>query len=328
MMNNKILILGASSFSGNSFEKIARMRYESIFGASRNGRPDQLFDSVENYTVENHFHYDLKSSPDQLVEFLLEKKIKTVINFAAQSMVAQSWENPEDWYEANVLGFSKLIKKLNQNVKLEKFIQFSTPEVYGSTNGWIQETFNFAPSTPYAISRAASDWHLKCMADNFGFPVVFTRAANVFGEHQQIYRIVPKAIICALSGRKLPLQGGGDSLRSFIHIDDVSNALLKIIEQGNVGETYHISTNRLISVKGLVQVIAQQVGVSLDDFVEIAPERPGKDFTYQLDSSKLREELLWKDQITLEQGIQRTIDWVESNLQELLKLPSGYIHKR
>jgi dTDP-glucose 4,6-dehydratase len=169
---------------------------------------------------------------------------------------------------------------------------------------------------------------LKATHENFGFPVIFTRAANVYGEHQRLYRIVPRVILAALTGRKLPLQGGGKSIRSFIHIDDVSHALLKIIENGVAGESYHISTNELITIHELVAVIAGKLGIRVQDLVEMAPDRPGKDFAYQLDSQKIRSELGWSDQITLSDGIDRTIKWVQDNLDELKDMPLNYEHRR
>jgi dTDP-glucose 4,6-dehydratase len=169
---------------------------------------------------------------------------------------------------------------------------------------------------------------LKALHENFGFPVIFTRAANVYGEHQPLYRIVPRVILSALTGQKMPLQGGGKSIRSFIHIDDVGDALLRIVENGTPGESYHISTEDLISIHDLVATIAQKLNVNFDDLVEVTADRPGKDFAYQLDSQKIRAGLEWKDRISLDEGLDRTIKWVESNLDELRKMPLNYEHRR
>jgi dTDP-glucose 4,6-dehydratase len=243
-------------------------------------------------------------------------------------MVGQSWQTPEDWYEANIVSFSKFMNRLRNETDIEKFIHFTTPEVYGSTDGWIRESFNFAPNTPYAISRASGDWHLRALYENFDFPVIFTRAANVYGECQQLYRIVPKVIISALTGKKFPLQGGGKSLRSFIHISDVSAALDKIVTAGRIGETYHISTNELITIHDLVQKIASIMNVNLPDLVEVTADRPGKDFAYQLNSEKIRTELSWTDEISLDKGLERTIAWAEQNLEELRIMSTEYIHRK
>ena len=326
---SKILILGATSFSGNAFANRLKTTEELVLLGRRNEIP-RVFNALDQAEQPGFevIRWNINENQDDLFQMIEQENVTEVVNFAAQSMVGQSWEKPQDWYEANVMSFSKLINGLAKMKRINKFIHFSTPEVYGSTEGWIKESFNFAPNTPYAISRAASDWHLKALHENFCFPVIFTRAANVYGEYQRLYRIVPRVIFSALTGQKLPLQGGGKSIRSFIHIDDVSEALLKIIKNGTPGESYHISTNELITIHDLVAMVASKLDVKLADLVEVVPERPGKDFAYQLDSQKIRIELDWEDQISLSDGIDRTINWVQSNLSELQKMPINYEHRR
>jgi dTDP-glucose 4,6-dehydratase len=326
----EILVLGSNSFSGNAY--VAELsKTHRVVAVSRSAR---LNPALDRLTASSHLdnidfeQWNLNEDPDKIIDLILEREIKTVINFAAQSMVGQSWEFPEDWYQANVTSFSKLLTKLSKVAQLDKFIQFTTPEVYGSTDGWVTENFNFAPNTPYAISRAAGDWHLKALYDNFGFPVVFTRAANVYGSGQPLYRIIPRVIVSALTGRKIPLQGGGKSVRSFIHIQDVNSALKAIQNLGIPGESYHISTNSLVTIRELVEVIAVKLGIDFEDLVEITPDRPGKDFAYQLDSTKIRSELLWEDTISLSQGIDLTIDWAKGNIEELSSMPLDYKHRK
>lgn len=323
-----ILILGGSSFSGN-YISAALSSQHNIVNMCRNTNLSSVFKSsllkINNY---NEYAWNLNDKTDLLKNVLRQHDIEVVINFAAQSMVSQSWDNPEDWYEANLVGFSRVTRTLALHSSLKKYIHFTTPEVYGSTQGWIKENFNFAPNTPYAVSRAAGDWHLKALHENFNFPVIFTRAANVYGEGQQLYRVIPKTILSALCGKKVPLQGGGKSIRSFIHISDVFRAMNEIISVGRTGETYHISTKELVTISDLVQRIAIQLNVNFTDLVEVTPDRPGKDFAYQLDSEKIRTELMWSDEVSLDDGIERTISWVKSNLSELQSMPRDYIHRR
>jgi dTDP-glucose 4,6-dehydratase len=263
-----------------------------------------------------------------IAELVRVHAIEYIFNFAAQSMVAQSWDHPEHWYQTNTVALAELGNLLVKEKSVKKFIHFTTPEVYGSTSGWLKETFNFAPSTPYAVSRAAGDWHLKCLFENYGFPVVFTRAANVYGPGQQLYRIIPRTILSALTGQKLPLHGGGKSIRSFIHIDDVSTALEALMKSGVNGDSYHISTNEMISIFELVQSLADLLKVDIEELVELGPERPGKDFAYQLSSEKIRDELGWIDKIDLNAGLASTLGWAKLNLGILRDLPTNYQHKR
>jgi dTDP-glucose 4,6-dehydratase len=250
-----------------------------------------------------------------------------VVNFAAQSMVAESWKNPDHWFLTNVVSTVRFHDRLRHCNFLKKYVHVTTPEVYGSTSGSIDEGTPFNPSTPYAVSRAAGDMSLKTFFSSYKFPVVFTRAANVFGPGQQLYRIISRTILFIKLGRKLQLHGGGHSERSFIAIDDVSDATMRIMESAIPGETYHISTTRIITIRNLVHMICDRLKVSFDDHVEIVGERLGKDAAYTLNSDKLRSQLGWRDRVTLEQGVDDTIAWVERWLEDLKQLPADYIHK-
>jgi dTDP-glucose 4,6-dehydratase len=168
---------------------------------------------------------------------------------------------------------------------------------------------------------------LRTFFANYAFPVVFTRAANVFGPGQQLYRIIPRTILFIKLGRKLQLHGGGTSERSFIHVRDVADATWRIAREGAPGEAFHVSTTRIVSVRELVRMICGRLGANFEDCVEIVGERPGKDSAYRLDSGKLRRQLGWSDRITLEQGIEETVAWVERFYEDLRALPLEYIHR-
>ena len=326
-----ILVLGSNSFSGSSFiDELLTGGYK-VIGVSRSKEIAKVFCAYHKNTYLHNFKFeqiDLNGGAEIIAELVRLNKIEFVFNFIAQSMVAQSWNSSEHWYQTNVVSTSILANLLLKEKSIKKFIQFSTPEVYGSMSGWVKETFEFAPSTPYAISRAAGDWHLKGLFTNYGFPVIFTRASNVYGAGQQLYRIIPKAIFSALVGQKLILHGGGKSVRSFIHINDVSSALTSILERGVVGASYHISTRELISIIDLVQILALGLDKNIEEIIEIGPDRIGNDLAYQLDSDKIRNETGWNDEIDLNSGLQLTVDWIKSNLNSLKTFPSTYEHKR
>jgi dTDP-glucose 4,6-dehydratase len=330
-MSKKILIIGSNSFSGSNFVNNQLNEDYEVFAASRSLELNNVFLPYKKNLKSNNLHFsqlDLNKNLDELIGLIKKEKISQIVNFAAQSMVGQSWDNPEHWYMTNTVSTIKFHNQLKNLDFLDRYVHISTPEVYGSCEGLIKEHRNYNPSTPYATSRAAADMSLKNFYDTYNFPVVFTRAANVFGEHQQLYRIVPKAIISFLIKEKVPLHGGGESVRSFIHMDDVSKATNKILNHGNIGDIYHISTKQNISIKSLVEMIAKQLDMPFEENVEITEDRKGKDSAYLLDSSKLRESLNWQDTISLEEGIEKTISWVKDNLEELLKQPMNYIHKQ
>ncbi|MZH02590.1 MAG: NAD-dependent epimerase/dehydratase family protein [Nitrospinae bacterium] len=329
-MTDKYLIIGSNSFSGSSFANFLLEQGHSVMGASRSPELHKAF-LPYRWNGRDHgfkfYNYDLNTNLEEIVSLVKTEKPAFIVNFAAQSMVAQSWENPDHWFMTNVVSTIRLHDHLRKFDFLDKYIHVTTPEVYGSTDGFIKEDTPFTPSTPYAVSRAAADMSLKTFFDAYKFPVVFTRAANVYGPGQQLYRIIPRTILSVLSGKKLQLHGGGHSKRSFIHFRDVANATHKIANRGVAGETYHISTNEIVTVRELVEKICQKLGANFDDCVEIVRERLGKDAAYMHDSSKIRQELGWSDQISLDEGLDDCIEWVKSNLGELSNMNWDYVHK-
>jgi dTDP-glucose 4,6-dehydratase len=167
----------------------------------------------------------------------------------------------------------------------------------------------------------------KIYRETFGLPVVSTRAANVYGPGQPLYRIIPRTLFFLLTGRTLELHGGGVSTRSFIHIDDVSKATWQIAQHAPVGETYHVSTGRIIAIKDLVSLICEKLNKPVAGHVKVVGERLGKDSAYWLKSEKLRSELAWADTISLEQGLDDTLAWAQTNLAALKTQPMHYMHK-
>jgi len=327
----KVAVIGSNSFSGSNFINYLLIREYEVLAISRSKESNDVFLpykwSKGNVSNLSFTQLDVNKDLEEIARKIKVFRPSYIVNFAAQGMVAESWKNPEDWYQTNLVSQVKLHDFLRKFEFIENFVNFSTPEVYGSTDGWIKESYNFVPSTPYAASRAACDLHLMTFYRNYGFPVTFTRAANVFGEGQQLYRIVPKSILSCLLRDKLSLHGGGLSERSFIHIDDVSDATFKVMHKGTSGQTYHISTKSKVSIKDLVWNIFNKLDKDPKELVENTGERLGKDHSYALDSSKIRDELSWSDKITFEEGVDRTIDWVRLNLETLKKMPSHYIHK-
>ncbi len=329
-MSKNIIIIGSNSFSGAGFAAYMLKNGFDVTGMSRSPEPDNVllpykWQNNSNFT----FHQlDINNDLIRIMEVINDVRPNYIFNFAAQSMVAQSWEHPEHWFMTNVVSTVKLHDQLRKCDFLKKYIHVTTPEVYGSCQGFVKENNPFNPSTPYAVSRAAGDMSLKTYINNYNFPAVSTRAANVYGAGQQLYRIIPRTVLFIRLGEKLQLHGGGLSTRSFIHINDVSDATMKIAEHGKPGETYHISTDRMISIKDLVKLICDKMNVDFNKHVEIVDERPGKDAAYCLDSGKLRKTLDWKDRVTLEEGLDEVIAWVDENLDILQKQHFDYIHKQ
>lgn len=329
MADSPIVVLGSNSFSGASFCQHMLKNGHEVIAISRSEEPVNAllpYKWSDNNKLQFH-QLDINHHLDEINTLLDKNKVSHVYNYAAQSMVGQSWQHPEHWFMTNAVSTIKFHNLLRQKDYLEKYIHISTPEVYGTCEGVITEHKNYFPSTPYAVSRAAADMSLHTFSDVYDFPVVFTRAANVYGEGQQLYRIIPRTIMYILQNKTLQLHGGGLSTRSFIHIDDVSMATEKIGEQGINGEIYHISTTEMITVIGLVSKICELLNFPFEKLCQVSEDRLGKDSAYLLDATKLKNILSWHDKIKLENGLERTISWVKNNLSDLSKQPSDYIHK-
>ena len=234
-----------------------------------------------------------------------------VVNFCSKSLVAESWEKPEDWCMVNLEYTTTLIRQC-LDMKLKRFVHVSTPEVYGSTDTWVEENRLFMPTTPYAVSRAAGDMMMYAYHKAHKFPVIVTRTANIYGPAQQRYRLIPTATYRLMEGRKVELHGRGLTRRSWIHVKDACEGLYVAATKGDAGETYHISTNVDTSVAGVVALICRAMGKNFAQSTINVRDRLGKDYAYLLNSDKLRR-MGWKDTISLETGIEEYVQWATTH---------------
>lgn len=328
----RILVIGSNSFSGSNFVHQCLKRADEVYGVSRSKEPNKIFLPYKWEGIKKgRFKFrqiDMNTQIKELMEIIDNNEIEYIVNFAAQGMVAESWQNPVQWYETNVISQVAFHEELRHRKFLKRYIHITTPEVYGSTGQeWATEERKFNPSTPYAVSRASCDMHLRSFYNAYKFPVIFTRAANVYGPGQQLYRIIPKTILSIKKGVKLTLHGGGSSKRSFIHIADVVNATLKLIDKVEAGSEWHISTKEVITIRKLVAIICKEMGANFEDVIEEGEERLGKDQEYLLGSDKIRGAIEWEEKITLKKGIKETIEWVERNFETMDRLEMNYVHK-
>lgn len=324
----KILILGCNSFIGYSLIEFinqlkARKQNIKLNLVSRSSiRPE-----LAKYKKIFH-QIDLNKNIKKLINLIKQNKPNLIFNFSAQSIVQDSWKYPLDWFNTNLISNIELLDFLKNYDSLDKYIQSSTPEVYGSTKGIINESFKYFPSTPYATSKASIDFLLKNYYDNYSFPVVFSRISNIYGPGQQLFKIVPKSILNIKKKQKIPIHGDGLSRRSFIYSDDVSSALCKLMLNGTIGEIYHISDSNYISIKSLVAKICKIMNVDFKSSIQFKADREGKDFFYGLKSEKIRKQLKWKPKINLDSGLKKTIKWVENNYQKIKNKKLYYEHKK
>jgi len=326
-----VAVIGSNSFSGGDFVDLLldTGRYQ-VVGISRSAEKSRVFLAYRDRRDLSRFSFhqlDLNCDADALLRLLAEVEPAYVVNFASQSEVAPSWIHPEQWFETNAVAVARLGNFLKDQRWLERYVHVSTPEVYGSTHGRVDEDAPMNPSTPYAASRAAGEMMLMTLVKSFGFPAVFTRAANVYGAHQQLFKIVPRTAIYVKKSKTLKLHAGGRHERSFIHIRDVSRAELTIMERGVTGRAYNLSTERIVTIRELVAMICARMGAAFEQVTEVVGDRVGQDSAYVLDSGRARSELGWAPEVELEDGIAEVIDWVERDWDAIAREPLEYVHK-
>ena len=328
----KVVVIGSNSFSGSDFVDLLLddPEYE-VIGVSRSPEKGRLFLPYKDRNDLSRFRFhrlDLNQDMSALCGLLEETKPAYVVNFAAQSEVAPSWAHPEQWFQTNAVAIAALGNYLKDQRWLERYVHISSPEVYGTTEGVVKEDAPLDPSTPYAASKAAGDLMLFTLVKNFDFPLVMIRATNVYGAHQQLFKIIPRTAIYLKLGRKIQLHGGGYAVKSYIHIRDVSRGEKAAMERGRHGEIYHLSPDEGVAVRHVVRLICEQAGKDFDRTTEVVAERLGQDKAYVIDSSKARSEFGWAPRVGLEQGLREVVEWVERDWELIQCEPLEYVHKR
>jgi dTDP-glucose 4,6-dehydratase len=327
----KVLVLGANSFSGQDFVDLLLDRpHYAVIGLSRSPERSRTFLGYKQRRNLTSFYYhqlDMNNESAKLLELLDAERPEYVVNFAAQSEVAPSWEHPEHWFETNTVALAKLVNHLRRRPYLRRYLHVSSPEVYGTCAGHVTEDAPLAPSTPYAASKAAADLLVATYQREFSFPLVTVRATNVYGARQQLFKIIPRSVIYLRLGKPIQLHGGGRAVKSYIHIRDVSRAELAILEQGDVGRAYHLAPDHGVAVRDVVRTICERMGKAFNCCTETVAERPGQDAAYVIDSGRARKQFGWVPKVSLEEGLGEVIDWVNAHWDEIKDLPLTYQHR-
>jgi dTDP-glucose 4,6-dehydratase len=326
----KVLVIGSNSFSGSDFiDLLLEEGNYQVVGISRSPEKSALFLPYKKRasTSFTFVQIDLNRDLGKLDILLDHFQPEYVVNFAAQSEVAPSWENPHHWFQTNAVALTHLANLLKDKPYLKRYVHISSPEVYGTCVGNITEEAPLNPSTPYAASKAAGDLSLFTFAKNFNFPLVLIRATNVYGAHQQLFKIIPRSMIYLKQGKKIELHGGGHAVKSYIHIRDVSRGELFAMEHGTPGEIYHLSPDQGVAVRDVVQQICEQMRTPFAESTTVVAERLGQDKAYTIDSSKARRTFGWSPKIALTEGLEQTSTWIEKYFHEIAKQPLHYLHK-
>jgi len=315
----KIGILGGGGCFALNFANYLHERGIECFGIGRSLKDSAFWQVFPEYQFGLY---------DVVRDFFIgDERPDIIVNFAAQGEGAASFgTNAPDFYRTNTWALANLVERLRHCNWLKRFIQISSSEVYGSAhNDPLTESAPIRCSSPYAVSKAAFDMHLNIMHNVHGFPMNIVRPSNCYTPGQQLHRIIPKSIITAMKGEKLPLQGSGKARKSYLHATDLSAAILCIIQNGKVGETYNVGPPKPIAIRDLVAHVAEVVGVSFKELVQEVHDRVGQDACYWLNSDKMKR-LGWKQTIDIDNGIADVYKWVKK-YPELLNMPMEYVHR-
>lgn len=316
-MRRNILITGGCGFIGSNVINFLATRYKEESIMIYNIDRLDYCASLDNVTVSHlpnykFFRGDINST-DLINHILLEYNIDVIIHFAAQSHVAASFGNSLQFTRDNVLGTHTLLECARVYGKLTKFIHISTDEVFGEIKlgdpGCLEESL-LQPTNPYACSKAAAEFMVKSYWHSYKLPIVIVRMNNVYGRNQYPEKLIPRFITLLLENKKCTIEGNGSNRRNFIHVDDVSTALVVVLDKGLIGETYNIGTKNEYSVLEITRKIIDVLkpGDSVEAHVEYIQDRNFNDFRYSVNSDKIKK-LGWEEETDFDRGLLETIKW-------------------
>jgi dTDP-glucose 4,6-dehydratase len=321
-----ILITGGAGFIGSNFiNHVLKERDDyNVVNLDKLTYAGNLENLKYTETKKNYHFIKGDIANSDLVNYIFEKhQIKFVINFAAESHVDRSILGSEIFYKTNVIGTNVLLETARR-YEVERFIQISTDEVYGSlgSEGLFTEKTPLSPNSPYSSSKAAADMMALSFHHTYGIPVVITRCSNNYGQYQFPEKLIPLMIINALNNKKLPVYGDGLNVRDWIYVIDHNKAIDMVFEKGKAGEVYNVGASNEMPNIEIVKLILKHLKKS-EDLIKFVKDRPGHDRRYAIDSTKIKMELEWKPEFTFESAIQDTIDWYLKNRNWWERIISG-----
>lgn len=309
--NMKLLVTGGLGFIGSNFILKILENYKDFeiinVDAQKHGSNFENLKKIENNKNYSYVRGDITNS--ELMDSLISKT-DIVINFAAESHVDRSISNAKPFLDSNIFGVFTILEAIKKYEK--KIVHISTDEVFGSLEKeTADENYKLNPSSPYSSSKASAELLINSYIVTYGINAKITRCTNNYGPRQFPEKLIPKVIIKALKNEKIPIYGTGKNIRDWIFVDDHCSGILKVLSDGNDGESYNISADNEVDNITIIEKILDYMDKS-KDLMEFVGDRPGHDFRYSLDSSKIKK-IGWKTKIDFETGLKNTIDWYVKN---------------
>ena len=324
----KILVTGGCGFIGSNFIRYFLKSYPNYILIN----VDKLTyaGNLENLSDLSHsprYHFVKEDIADaSRMEELVSQGVDAIINFAAESHVDRSIEDPSAFIKTNVFGTFVLLEAIRKVFPKQRirFIHISTDEVYGSLGekgAFVEET-PLAPNSPYSASKSAADMLVRAYHRTYGIPTVITRSSNNFGPYQFPEKLIPLMISNAIEDKELPIYGDGMHIRDWIYVEDYCRALDVALHTGKEGEVYNVGGRSEKPNLVVAQTILDRLGKP-HSLIRFVADRPGHDRRYAIDFTKIERELKWKPSVSFEEGISRTVEWYETHQEWWRKIKTG-----
>ncbi len=324
----RVLVTGGCGFIGSNFIHYFLKTYPeaSIINVDKLTYAGNL-ENLSDLARSPRYHFvrgDIADGP--LIESLVKKGLDAIVNFAAESHVDRSIEDPSAFIRTNIFGTFVLLETLRRVYPQEKirFLHISTDEVYGSLGetGLFREETPLSPNSPYSASKASADMMVRAYHHTYGLPVLITRCSNNYGPYQFPEKLIPLMISNALEDRELPIYGDGLQVRDWIYVEDHCRALDVVLHKGREGEIYNIGGRCEKTNLSVAKTILDRLGKP-HSLIRFVADRPGHDRRYAIDFSKIERELGWAPKVSFEEGIDLTIRWYQDHQEWWQKIKTG-----
>jgi dTDP-glucose 4,6-dehydratase len=324
----RLLVTGGCGFIGSNFVRFFLENYPeaSIINVDKLTYAGNL-QNLSDLSQSPRYHFirgDIAEA--SRMEEVIRKGVDAIVNFAAESHVDRSIEDPSAFMKTNIFGTFVLLEAVRKAFPGQKirFLHISTDEVYGSLGetGVFTEETSLAPNSPYSASKTAADMMVRAYYHTYGLPVVITRCSNNYGPYQFPEKLIPLMVSNAMEDKELPIYGDGMYIRDWIYVEDHCRALDRVLQQGRDGEVYNIGGGSERTNLYVAKSILDRLGKP-HSLIRFVADRPGHDRRYAIDFSKIERELGWRPTVSFEEGIDRTIEWYQTHREWWKKIKTG-----
>lgn len=308
----RLLVTGGLGFIGSNFIRMCLCKGYEIVNLDNLSYGSNLA-NLKDLDGDPRYEFVRGDICDPGAVLPLLGHVDAVVNFAAETHVDRSISDPLSFYRTNVGGVVNLLECIRKSGRKIRFLQIGTDESYGDIlDGSFSEKDRLSPSSPYSASKASADLFALAYRRTYGIDVVITRCTNNFGPYQFPEKLIPKTIVRAMKGLKVPIYGSGKHIRDWIYVEDHCEAIIAVLERSEPGSIYNVSSRNELDNLSIVKKVLDILGLD-ENLIQYVEDRPGHDIRYSLDSTKIRKELRWLPRHGFEEALKKTVDWYRSN---------------